>query len=97
MFDGRRAAEIGLVTAAVPGDRLDEVTAGYLASLLRGGPNALAGAKDLLRQATRRPDLRDELAALAELSTRYFRSAEGREGVAAFGQKRDPAWVPPRD
>ncbi|HZN16909.1 MAG TPA: enoyl-CoA hydratase-related protein [Micromonosporaceae bacterium] len=92
-FDGARAAQIGLVTAAVPAQELDTEVERYCAALVRGAPGALAGAKQLLR---RRPagDLRAELAALTELSTGYFRSGEGREGIAAFWEKRDAAWVP---
>ncbi|MGC4808565.1 enoyl-CoA hydratase-related protein [Micromonospora sp. DT233] len=93
-FDGRRAAEIGLVTAAVPADGLDAAVRRVCASLVRGAPNALAGAKGLLRRP-QASDLRAEIAELAELSTGYFLSAEGREGVLAFREKRDASWVPP--
>lgn len=91
-FDGRRAAEIGLVTAAVPADALDATVAGYTDALVLGAPGALIGAKRLLRQQTG-DSLRNELAELTELSTRYFLSDEGREGVAAFREKRRPRWV----
>lgn len=93
-FDGRRAAEIGLVTRAVPAETLDEVVGGYCAGLVRGGPRALAGAKELLRRP-RATTLRDEVAELAALSTGYFLSDEGREGVLAFREKRSPNWLPP--
>ncbi|MEU8242167.1 enoyl-CoA hydratase-related protein [Actinoplanes missouriensis] len=92
VFDGARAAEIGLVTAAVPADRLDDAVAGYCASLLRGGPLALAGTKQLLRR-TRNESIRAELADLAHRSAGYFKSEEGREGVAAAREKRDPSWI----
>ncbi|SCE91467.1 methylglutaconyl-CoA hydratase [Micromonospora tulbaghiae] len=95
-FDGRRAAEIGLVTAAVPGDELDAAVERYCASLVKGAPGALAGAKELLRR-TAGPDLRAEIAELAALSTGYFLSDEGREGVMAFREKRPAAWVPAED
>jgi methylglutaconyl-CoA hydratase len=61
--------------------------------LVRGAPGALAGTKQLLRRAPDR-DLGAELDELTGLSVRYFTSEEGREGVAAFREKRDPAWVP---
>jgi methylglutaconyl-CoA hydratase len=91
-FDTRRAVEIGLVTAAVPAADLDEAVGRYVGSLLRAAPGALSGAKALLR---RRPadDLRDEIAQLTQLSVRYFTSDEGREGIAAMAEKRDPDWV----
>lgn len=92
-FDGRRAAEIGLVTAAVPADDLDASVARYCDSLVRGAPRALAGAKDLLRRPGT-AELRDELARLSALSTGFFLSDEGREGIMAFREKRDAAWVP---
>lgn len=91
-FDGRRAAEIGLVTEAVPGDRLDETVDRFCAALLRGAPGALAGVKALLRRPPA-ADLRAELAELGALSLEFFRSAEGREGIAAFWEKRDPSWI----
>jgi methylglutaconyl-CoA hydratase len=92
-FDGARAAEIGLVTAAVPAAELDAAVARYCDSLVRGGPLALAGAKQLLR---RRPaeGIRADLAELSEKSAGYFRSAEGAEGVTAFREKRPASWIP---
>jgi methylglutaconyl-CoA hydratase len=92
-FDGTRAAEIGLVTAAVPAERLDAAVAGYCASLVRGGPLALAGTKQILRRTPAEP-VRTDLADLAARSAGYFKSAEGREGVAAFREKRPPSWIP---
>lgn len=92
-FDGRRAAQIGLVTAATPPDALDSTVAAYCAALVRAAPGALAGAKELLRQPPA-TTLREDVARLADLSTRYFLSEEGREGVLAFREKRPPAWVP---
>lgn len=93
VFDGRRAAEVGLVTAAVPAAELDRATGAYVSALVRGGPLALAGTKELLRR-TPSGAIRADLAELSERSAGYFRSAEGREGVAAFREKRDAAWVP---
>ena len=92
IFDGTRAAQVGLVTAAVPATDLDGRIERYLAALLRGAPGALAGTKSLLRR-TRPEDIGDDLAELTTLSVSYFRSAEGLEGVAAYRQKRDPAWI----
>jgi methylglutaconyl-CoA hydratase len=93
VFDGRRAADIGLVTAAAPAQSLDDTVAAYCAGLVRGGPRALAGTKELLRRrfAT---TLREDLTELSGRSVEYFRSDEGREGVLAFREKRDPHWVP---
>jgi methylglutaconyl-CoA hydratase len=88
-----RAAEVGLVTAAVPAEGLDGAVAGYCDALVRGGPLALAGTKQLLRR-TPAASVRAELAELSERSAGYFKSAEGREGVTAFREKRPANWVP---
>jgi methylglutaconyl-CoA hydratase len=93
VFDGDRAADIGLVTTAVGGTELDATVAHYTAALVRGAPGALAGAKSLLRR-DRPATLRDDIRVLTELSVGYFGSDEGREGIAAFREKRDPRWVP---
>jgi methylglutaconyl-CoA hydratase len=92
-FDGARAREIGLVTAAVPADDVDAAVASFVAALVRGAPGALRGTKELLRR--RKADtFSDELAAMTELSLSYFGSAEGIEGIMAFRDKRDPNWIP---
>jgi methylglutaconyl-CoA hydratase len=93
VFDGTRAAAAGLVTTAVPAADLDAAVAGYCAALVRGGPLALAGTKQLLRR-TPAATIRADLADLAERSAGYFRSEEGREGVAAFREKRPASWIP---
>lgn len=93
-FDAARATELGLLTGAVAAEDLDAETARYAGLLLRGAPAALAGTKGVLRDVPAM-SVADGLAAMAELSGRYFGSAEAREGMTAFAEKREPAWVPP--
>jgi methylglutaconyl-CoA hydratase len=93
VFDGDRAAAAGLVTAAVPADELDDAVARYCAALVKGGPLALAGTKQLLRR-TPAGSVRADLADLAARSAGYFKSEEGREGVAAYREKRPASWIP---
>lgn len=90
-FSGERAAQVGLVTAAVDEDALDDAVDRYVQSLLRGGPAAVAATKRLLYDPEQ---LASRLADLTALSVRHFTSAEGREGMAAFAARRDPSWVP---
>jgi methylglutaconyl-CoA hydratase len=96
VFDGVRAAEVGLVTKATTAEGLDAVTAAYCDALVRGGPLALAGTKQLLRR-TPGAAFRADLADLSDRSAGYFHSAEGREGVTAFREKRPASWVPTPD
>jgi methylglutaconyl-CoA hydratase len=93
VFDGRRAAEIGLATAAAPAESLDETVAAYCAALVLGGPVALAATKQLLLR-TPAATVRDDMSELSRLSMEYFGSPEGVEGVLAFREKRTPSWVP---
>jgi methylglutaconyl-CoA hydratase len=92
VFGARRAADIGLLTRAVPEDELDEQTARYTDLLLRGAPGALAATKTVLREAGTLP-MADGLARMAALSADRFASAEAQEGMAAFAEKRSPKWV----
>ncbi|MEV6601633.1 enoyl-CoA hydratase-related protein [Actinoplanes sp. NPDC051346] len=93
VFDGARAEQIGLVTAAVEADGLDAAVGAYCDALVKGGPLALAGTKQLLRRSPG-GSIRADLAELSERSAAYFKSDEGREGVTAFREKRPASWVP---
>ncbi|GIF72240.1 enoyl-CoA hydratase family protein [Asanoa siamensis] len=93
LFDGVRAAQIGLVTAAVGVEELDATVRSYCAALVRGAPAALAGTKELLARQPL-PSVAQDAAELGARSVGYFLSEEGREGVTAFREKRDPSWIP---
>lgn len=88
-FGAAEAARIGLVTLA---GEPDEVLAPVLDGLRRGSPQGLAGSKRLVTAEVRRALDRDT-DALAEESARLFASPEAREGMTAFLERRDPAWV----
>ena len=91
-FDAQRAAEIGLLTGAVPKIQLDEEIARYTGLLLRGAPGALAATKRVLREAGSMP-VATGMARMAELSAARFASEECRQGMAAFAEKRAPSWA----
>ena len=89
VFDATRAAAIGLVSVAVQDGQLDAEVDRYADMLALGAPGALAAAKELLRSPS------SDYAAMAAMSAERFASPEGREGVAAFAEKRRPSWAPP--
>jgi methylglutaconyl-CoA hydratase len=91
-FGAPRAAEIGLLTRAVPEVELDEQTARYTDLLLRGAPGALAATKTVLREAGTLP-VAEGFARMTALSADRFASAEAQEGMAAFAEKRSPRWA----
>jgi enoyl-CoA hydratase len=89
-FDAPEAARIGLLTAT--GDDVDAVLAPVLDGLRRSAPQGLAETKRLL--TTRVLETFDrEAADLTALSARLFSSPQAREGMTAFLERRDPAWV----
>ncbi len=83
VFDGAQAAEMGLVTRAVPVAELDDAVDAVVASLVTGAAQGLRETKALLaRDLVDRIDARgDEVAAL---SARLFGSDEAREAMLAF-------------
>jgi methylglutaconyl-CoA hydratase len=62
--------------------------------VLAGAPGAQAAAKTLLREIAGRP-VDDDLVAMTATRIAELRAApEGREGLAAFFDRRPPAWAP---
>jgi methylglutaconyl-CoA hydratase len=91
-FSAAEAQRLGLLHQVVPGNGLDAAIESVIASLLAGGPQSQARAKRLIADIAGRP-VDDALEALTARSIADARaSSEGREGIAAFLEKRKPAW-----
>lgn len=88
-----RALEIGLVHHLVPADGLDAAVHGIVTALMDGAPTALAAAKELIFAVADRPAGADVIADTARRIAAQRSSAEGREGVAAFLEKRPASWL----
>ncbi len=93
-FSAAEAAEMGLVNAAVPADRLDEEVDAVVTDLLAGGPGAIAAAKRLLAEVPSTP-VDEAFRWTGELSAQLFATEEAREGMRAFLEKRPAAWTRP--
>ena len=91
-FDADEAKRIGLVQGVVAPNDLDEAVGAMASHLLKGGPAAIAAAKRLIADVSRHPidDALVEETARRIASIRV--SPEGREGIAAFLEKRKPDW-----
>ncbi|MFE7271280.1 enoyl-CoA hydratase family protein [Streptomyces sp. NPDC057623] len=89
-FTAPEAARIGLLTTE--GEDVDETLVPLLDGLRRASPHALAETKALLTAKVLETFDRDA-ADLTALSARLFSSAEAREGMTAFLDRRDPEWV----
>ncbi len=94
-FSAAEALAMGLVHECVAAAALDARVDAVVAALLANGPMALRACKQLVQDVVDRPidaDLRAETARrIADIRA----SAEGREGVMAFLDKRKPSWGAP--
>ncbi|MEU2059655.1 enoyl-CoA hydratase family protein [Streptomyces sp. NPDC013455] len=89
-FGPAEAVRLGLLT--VTADDVDEALAPVLDGLRRSAPQALAETKRLLTARVLETFDRDA-ADLSGLSARLFASGQAREGMTAFLERRDAAWV----
>ena len=93
-FSAAEAYRIGLLHELVPGEeQLDEAIAEILESLLANGPHAQAECKELIRVVAGQPIDAQTIDETAQRITRVRASQEGREGLAAFLEKRAPNWL----
>ena len=93
VFDAAQALRMGLLHEVAEADALDAAVERQLALLLAAGPLACARAKQLVRDVALQPD-RDLLDRTnADLIAALRVSPEGQEGLAAFLDKRKPAWA----
>jgi methylglutaconyl-CoA hydratase len=92
LIDPARAREIGLVNRVVPPNELMNEAQKFAGSILQGAPNALAQTKRLIEELWSTSVKEDvDLALKHHMQARE--SAEAREGIAAFNEKRPPNWT----
>ncbi len=93
-FSAAEAYRIGLVHEIVPGEeQLDEAIGEIVDSLLKSGPQAQAECKSLIRIISGQPIDDSTVEETAQRITRVRSSPEGKEGLAAFLEKRKPNWL----
>ncbi len=91
-FDASEAFRIGLVHRVVPGGSLEDAGRRKVASLLTSGPEAVGVAKRLIEQVSGKDP--DEAMSLTVRTIAERRaSAEAKEGLTAFLEKRRPEWA----
>ena len=92
LIDADRAKEIGLVNRVVAQDNLMTEALNFAGSALQGAPGAVAQTKRLIDELWWHSVKQDvNLALKYHMEARE--SAEAREGIAAFNEKRKPNWV----
>jgi methylglutaconyl-CoA hydratase len=91
-FGAAEAQRLGFVHEVVASEALDAKVNEIVATLVANGPAAVKACKQLVKDVAARPidaALREDTARrIADIRA----SAEGREGVQSFLDKRDPTW-----
>ena len=96
MVDAAEALRIGLVHRVVPAADLEEAGRKKVAALLTSGPEAVGVAKKLIEEVTGKTP--DEAMGLTVRTIAERRaSAEAKEGLTAFLEKRKPSWAKERE
>lgn len=88
-FDAENARQMGLVNGVLPPEKLEGYTREYALKLAETAPLSLAAHKLAIQQAQLSEAERDRPACLAAIK-RCYESADHREGLQAFLDKRPP-------
>jgi methylglutaconyl-CoA hydratase len=91
IIDAKQAMEFGLVTEVVPAEQLMSRSLELAADLIAASPNSLTRAKHLLTSAAAAGVDHDLERAITE-NARIRCTADFKEGVASFLEKRKPVW-----
>lgn len=98
LMTGRRvgmdeAVQMGLVTRAVDKGGLDAELARLTSALVRGSPDAQRRTKEFIWQCED-AGLRSGMESAVQSISSGLHSPQARDGIAAFLEKRQPAWMP---
>jgi methylglutaconyl-CoA hydratase len=94
-FKAAEARRIGLVHEVVPAAELGAAGDRMIEELLTSGPEAVRAAKRLIEEVTgKNPD--EAMPVTVRTIAERRASAEAKEGLSAFLEKRAPAWAPKR-
>lgn len=91
-IDPQRAYEMGLVNRIVPKDQVMTEARKLADTICLNGPLAIRACKESAKQSTFLP-LREALENEMSFSASVFMSADAKEGIKAFKEKRTPVWT----
>lgn len=92
-FEARHAEQMGLVHEVVDDDRLEDTAVALAAEVASNAPISMKGNKHAIDLLNACPVLSDQQeAGLVALRESCFASADFREGIEAFMEKRKPRW-----
>src|SRR5215813_2556959 len=90
-ISARRALEMGLVNRVVPRDRVMAEARSLADTICLNGPLAVRACKQSAKESTFLP-LKEALENEMSFSANVFMSADAKEGIRAFKEKRPPVW-----
>ncbi|MBK5205383.1 MAG: enoyl-CoA hydratase/isomerase family protein [Polaromonas sp.] len=94
-FDAREAHRIGFIHRMVSAEALDAKVAELTQALVSASPEAVKACKQLVQDVAGRDISAGLIAQTVQGIADIRASAQGKEGVQAFLQKRKPSWLMP--
>jgi len=92
IMDAAEALRIGLITEVVPAERLLARAHEIAAQLIAASPTSILRTKRLLRRFNE-AEIRAEIELATRENAEIRATADFREGVTSFLEKRDPKWT----
>jgi enoyl-CoA hydratase/carnithine racemase len=92
LIDAATAVAWGLINAAVPADQLDKTVAELAEHIAEASPMVLALGKRTFYEQVGMPQA-DAYALASQVMTENAATADAREGIGAFLDKRSPTWT----
>lgn len=91
--DAGRARELGLVSEIMDARELDDAVEKTIGLILTNSPAAVGAAKQQVFDVAGKPITRELMQQTSARIADLRASEEGKEGLAAFLEKRKPAWL----
>lgn len=96
-IDAVRADHLGLISEVVDSTALDDRVNAVIENIIAGAPDAQRQSKELIDMVAGRPMTLELIEQTAQWIASIRSGPEAREGLAAFLEKRTPAWASRED
>ena len=91
-FKAKRAEQLGLISEIVPAEKLADRVMCIAELIIANGPEAVFDAKEIINDVLGHPINGPLRAMTASRISEIRASTQGKEGVSAFLEKRQPIW-----